>query len=202
VCLADLAKGAAMVGLARWLGASEIWTQLVVLAVIVGHIWPMQLGFRGGRGVGPLIGAWLVLDPIVLLPTLVVTLVALALLRRFTRAGLCGLAVLPVAVWWFKHDWAIVMLAAATLLVVFYGPPRTSAALVSSRCARVVASFPQSFQPTMTTRPPTSSSGLRVKTGNWADPPAQLPHLRRGDPATCAECGRPAVDRFHEETSM
>ena len=120
VCLADVAKGAAMVGLARWLGASDVWTQLIVLAVIVGHIWPMQLGFRGGKGVGPLIGAWLLLDPIVLLPTLVVTLLALALLRRFTRAGLCGLAVLPVAVWWFKQDWAIVMLAAATLLVVFY----------------------------------------------------------------------------------
>jgi urea transporter len=27
---------------------------------------------------------------------------------------------LPVAIWWFKHDWFIVMLAAATLLVVFY----------------------------------------------------------------------------------
>jgi glycerol-3-phosphate acyltransferase PlsY len=120
VCLADVAKGAAMVGLARWLGASDVWTQLVVLAVIVGHIWPLQLGFRGGKGVGPLIGAWLVIDPMVLLPTLVVTLLALALLRRFTRAGLCGLAVLPAAVWWFKHDRVIVMLAAATLLVVFY----------------------------------------------------------------------------------
>jgi glycerol-3-phosphate acyltransferase PlsY len=120
VCLADVAKGAAMVGLARWLGASDVWTQVVVLAVIVGHVWPMQLGFRGGKGVGPLIGAWLVLDPIVLLPSLVVTLLALAFLRRFTRAGLCGLAVLPAAVWWFQHDRAIVMLAAATLLVVFY----------------------------------------------------------------------------------
>jgi len=120
VCLADVAKGAVIVGLARWLGAGDVWTQLVVLAVIAGHIWPMQLGFRGGKGVGPLIGAWLVLDPIVLLPTLVVTLLGLALLRHFTRAGLCGLAVLPAAVWWFKHDGAIVMLAAATLLVVFY----------------------------------------------------------------------------------
>jgi glycerol-3-phosphate acyltransferase PlsY len=120
VCLADVAKGAAMVGLARWLGASDVWTQFVVLAVIVGHNGPMQLGFRGGKGVGPLIGAWLVIDPMVLLPTLVVTLLALALLRRFTRAGLCGLAVLPAAVWWFKHDRVIVMLAAATLLVVFY----------------------------------------------------------------------------------
>ena len=120
VSLADVAKGAAMVGLARWLGAGDIWTQLVVLAVIVGHIWPMQLGFRGGRGVGPLMGAWLVIDPIVLLPILVVTLLALAGLRRFTRAGLCGLAVLPAAIWWFERDWPIVVLAAATLLVVFY----------------------------------------------------------------------------------
>ena len=120
VFLADMAKGAAMVGLARWLDASDIWTQVVVLAIIVGHVWPMQLGFRGGKGVGPLLGAWLVLDPIVLAPCLVVTLVALAVLRRFTLAGLCGLAVLPASIWWFGHGWAIVMLAAAILLVVFY----------------------------------------------------------------------------------
>ena len=120
VFLADMAKGAATVGLARWLDASAIWTQVILIALIAGHVWPMQLGFKGGKGVGPLLGAWLVLNPIVLLPPLIVTLLALALLRRFTRAGLCGLAMLPVAVWWFQRDWAIVMLAAATLLVVFY----------------------------------------------------------------------------------
>ena len=120
VLLFDAAKGAATVGLVRWLGATDVWTQVILFAVIVGHVWPIQLGFKGGKGVGPLLGAWLVLDPIVLLPSLVVTLLALALLRRFTPAGLCGLAVLPAAVWWFQRDWAIVMLAAATLLVVFY----------------------------------------------------------------------------------
>ena len=120
VLLLDAAKGAATVGLARWLGATDVWTQVILFALIVGHVWPLHLGFKGGKGVCPLLGAWLVLAPIVLLPSLGVTLLALALLRRFTLAGLCGLAVLPAAVWWFKHDWAIVMLAAATLLVVFY----------------------------------------------------------------------------------
>ncbi len=120
VFLFDAAKGAVMVGFARWLGATDIWTQVILFSLIVGHVWPMQLGFRGGKGVGLLLGAWLVLDPIVLLPSVCVTLVALAFLRRFTLAGLCGLAVLPAAIWWFKHDRVIVMLAAAILLVVFY----------------------------------------------------------------------------------
>ena len=34
--------------------------------------------------------------------------------------ALCGRAGLPASIWWVGHGWAIVMLAAAILLVVFY----------------------------------------------------------------------------------
>lgn len=96
----DVAKGAIAVGAAKWLDVSLTWNALVALAVVLGHIWPLQLGFRGGKGVAPLIGAWLVLAPLALAPCLVLGAIALAITRAFVRSGLVGLLLLPAATWW------------------------------------------------------------------------------------------------------
>lgn len=52
----DAAKGALAIWISRrWLAGT--WTPGVAfVAVIAGHVWPVQLGFRGGKGVAPAIG--------------------------------------------------------------------------------------------------------------------------------------------------
>src|SRR4051812_49463505 len=52
VLLADLAKGTLAVALARRLGVDGPGQVLAVTAAVAGHVWPAQLGFRGGEGVG------------------------------------------------------------------------------------------------------------------------------------------------------
>jgi len=49
--LADFAKGGLAVWAARHLTGTEVLTGVALLAVTVGHVWPVQLGFRGGKGV-------------------------------------------------------------------------------------------------------------------------------------------------------
>ncbi len=68
VGLLDLAKGAAAVLLMRTVTADPRYTAAAGLAAIVGHIFPIFYGFRGGKGVATAIGAFLVLAP---WPTLV-----------------------------------------------------------------------------------------------------------------------------------
>jgi len=76
----DAAKGAAAVLAARaW--APEVAPLCTVVAV-VGQVWPVQLGWRGGKGVATAIGALVVLD-IVLLGVLAAVF---ALLRAFVRS--------------------------------------------------------------------------------------------------------------------
>lgn len=93
----DLLKGALALGLAARLGASPWAAAAALVAVAAGHVWPVQLGFSGGRGVAVGLGALLVYDPRLLLSLGAVTLVAWLATRRFQIAGLAGFAALPVA---------------------------------------------------------------------------------------------------------
>jgi hypothetical protein len=58
VMLLDTLKGAAAAALTRPAGLSAGWEFAAAAAVVAGHIWPVQLGFRGGRGFSPLLGHW------------------------------------------------------------------------------------------------------------------------------------------------
>src|SRR5688572_6996568 len=48
--LGDFGKGALAVWATHRLCANEVAAAISLLAVVVGHIWPVQLRFRGGKG--------------------------------------------------------------------------------------------------------------------------------------------------------
>ena len=63
VLLADAAKGLGMVLLARALSDDPVLYAAVSAAVIVGHIWPVLAGFKGGRGIATGLGTISGLEP-------------------------------------------------------------------------------------------------------------------------------------------
>ena len=91
----DAAKGALAVGLAAVLGLDGWSLAAAAVAVVVGHIWPAPLRFRGGRGLSPAFGAALALQPPAALGALLVAAVTLALTRRVNAAGLIAVAAAP-----------------------------------------------------------------------------------------------------------
>lgn len=58
----DIAKGAVAAWAAAAAGLRPWGIVLVALAVVVGHIYPLQLGFRGGKGLATAFGALVVID--------------------------------------------------------------------------------------------------------------------------------------------
>ena len=67
------------------------------IAVMLGHVYPLWYGFRGGKGVATLVGAALGLDPWLLLPMLATWLVAVVLFGFVGLASMLGALALAVA---------------------------------------------------------------------------------------------------------
>ncbi len=93
--LLDSTKGALAVCSALHFGLSDLGVIVVMLATVSGHIWPLQLCFRGGRGVAASLGAGVVYTPTVTAIVLPVFVVLLALLRNSTLSGLLAFVLAP-----------------------------------------------------------------------------------------------------------
>ncbi len=116
----DALKGLLAVMLARRFEISEPAVALVLVAVIAGHIWPLPLHFRGGRGIATVTGAYLAYDPFLVLFLLGTTLVLMVLRRGFTLSGLAALLLLPfVAYALDQPSHTVAALAGASGIILF-----------------------------------------------------------------------------------
>jgi acyl phosphate:glycerol-3-phosphate acyltransferase len=92
----DLAKAAVAVAVPIWFGLGPIAVGAATVAVTAGHIWPIQLGFRGGKGVAPLVGSTALVAPIALAIGVVLGALFVLVSRRLNLGGLAGVALTPV----------------------------------------------------------------------------------------------------------
>ena len=96
VFLGDLGKGVAA-ALLPLVFSDDPWTRAVgALAAIVGHVWPLFAGFRGGRGVLTGAGALLALNPLAALAVVPVAALTLNVSRYMSVTSIvaCGAATL------------------------------------------------------------------------------------------------------------
>jgi glycerol-3-phosphate acyltransferase PlsY len=116
----DLAKGGIAVGLALALTGSERVELLAWLAVVAGHIWPAQMGFRGGKGVSTSLMGLLVFDWRLALIYCIFFAAGWAVTRRSVAVSLAGFALLPAAGFGLGGDraeiWGISVLAGLVIL--------------------------------------------------------------------------------------
>jgi glycerol-3-phosphate acyltransferase PlsY len=95
--LLDAAKGAlAVLAAGAWVG--EDAAQLAGLAAFAGHLFPVWIGFRGGKGVATFLGILLALAPPVGVAACVTWLVVAGLARYSSMAALMAAAMAPLYV--------------------------------------------------------------------------------------------------------
>jgi glycerol-3-phosphate acyltransferase PlsY len=97
--LLDAAKGAAAVLIAQNVSGSAWVKAAAAIAVIVGHIFPVWLGFRGGKGVATGVGVFLVLAPMALLCAGVVFVSIVFFTRYVSLGSIMAAALIPLLVW-------------------------------------------------------------------------------------------------------
>ncbi len=103
--LGDFFKGLFAVWLARYFQLKPTGVMLVMIAVSAGHIWPVQLWFRGGKGVATSLGALMMFDSSIAFTFAALFLATCAVLRNFVLAGLLAFALTPLAL--FAADYSL-----------------------------------------------------------------------------------------------
>jgi glycerol-3-phosphate acyltransferase PlsY len=114
----DMLKGTVAVVVAGYLGGPNA-AMLAALGAFLGHLFPVWLKFRGGKGVAVYIGVLLGL----FWPAAVVfCLIWLAMAVAFRYSSLSALTasfITPIFLWWFGHA-ALASLFAVLTLLLFY----------------------------------------------------------------------------------
>lgn len=113
----DAAKGAVAVLVARWLVAEDA-AQLAGLAAFLGHLFPVWLRFRGGKGVATFLGTLLALSWPVGLGCCATWLAVAALMRLSSLAALVAAA---SSTFWmaFFGDFRMLVLGAVMTVLVY-----------------------------------------------------------------------------------
>ncbi len=115
--LGDVLKGALPTLLARYWLALGPWQDaavaLVGAAAVLGHVFPVYLAFRGGKGVATTFGVVTALCPWAGLNLVLVYLLALSQTRIFSISALIAAWLLPVALGLFSDSKAYLLLAGA-----------------------------------------------------------------------------------------
>lgn len=120
----DLLKGAipVLVGI-FWLGISdwkgEVLVCLIALSAFAGHLFPVFLGFKGGKGVATAAGCFLVISPFAFLVCVLVYVLVLCCWGYSSAGSLSAAAILPGAIWLATHSLPITGCAFIMALLIF-----------------------------------------------------------------------------------
>jgi len=102
----DAAKGSLAVALGAWVAAPLLpgvpqrsVEAVAALFAVLGHMFPIWLHFRGGKGVATGFGVFLVAAPLAALAAITVFALVLALTRYVSLASIVGAAAFPVFAW-------------------------------------------------------------------------------------------------------
>ncbi|MDU4437155.1 MAG: glycerol-3-phosphate 1-O-acyltransferase PlsY [Neisseria sp.] len=121
--LGDALKGLAAVVLARCLqdalNLSDIAIATVAVAALVGHMWPLFFGFKGGKGVATALGVLLALSPATALVCAAIWLVMAFGFKVSSLAALAATVAAPLVAFWLmpysSWAWATVVIAVLVL---------------------------------------------------------------------------------------
>ncbi len=131
VLVIDMGKGIAAVQLAHavhssdWLsGELTFWKLIFGLVAVLGHIFPVFAGFRGGKGVATLFGVVLAIQPWTALISIGAFLVVVFLTKYISLGSIIAVIVFAACVWFAVKETNVYMrwfsVVAALLVIVMH----------------------------------------------------------------------------------
>ena len=128
----DIVKGMIAVVLARWItgvgGGETTWVVAgAAILAIIGHVFPIWLGFKAGKGVATGLGVFLAIAPVAALCAFALFILIVAKTRYISLGSILGTVVMiPLILWWNGWVWPslflpqmLVAITVITAVIVF-----------------------------------------------------------------------------------
>jgi acyl phosphate:glycerol-3-phosphate acyltransferase len=135
--LLDIAKGYGAVAVATWMTSMSgwpfradgnvvsvhqpsFWISLAALVAVIGHMFPVWLRFHGGKGVATATGAFVAMNPLVVLGAIIVFVLVLLSARFVSLASILSAASIPLFFRFLAHApfWTDMMSILIAILVI------------------------------------------------------------------------------------
>jgi glycerol-3-phosphate acyltransferase PlsY len=117
----DMLKGTAAVLIARYLARGTLnmeWAAMIAgFSAFIGHLFPVWLKFKGGKGVATFLGVLLGLVWQAMLITALIWIATAAIFRYSSLAALVATAASPLVIWYFDYPQVAVMFAVLAAIV-------------------------------------------------------------------------------------
>jgi len=96
--LADIAKGSLPVWLAMLAGLSAVWIAIIAVATFLGHLYPVYLGFKGGKGVATMLGVMLPWQPLAAGAGLLIWIILIKVSHYVSLSSILAALLLPLLI--------------------------------------------------------------------------------------------------------
>ncbi|MGZ5380783.1 MAG: glycerol-3-phosphate 1-O-acyltransferase PlsY [Thermoanaerobaculia bacterium] len=118
--LLDIGKGALAVLLMQAITYDPRWLGAAACAAVLGHVFPVWFGFRGGKGVATAIGGFSVLCPLAVLAVVAVFVAVVAATRLVSLGSITAACLLPLAMRLLFHapDPEVAAASVVTILLI------------------------------------------------------------------------------------
>ena len=116
--MADAAKGWLPVFVSLQLGLSTHMAAAVGVAAFLGHLFPIFLKFKGGKGVATALGVFIALAPLGTLLLIILFGGVILLSRTVSLASIIAAAAAPAVFWWLSYSAAVIGAGAVLAAII------------------------------------------------------------------------------------
>lgn len=134
--LGDALKGALVVWGSRALEMGQWITLISIVAVMIGHIFPIQLKFQGGKGLSTIFGAYLTYNPLWIFFIGVLCIILYPRIRSYTLSCILGITLLPIVLLTMGEDWRVSSILLFCAMIILYACMENIKEYMSSRVSK------------------------------------------------------------------
>lgn len=120
VLLLDALKGVVAILIAKLLHLPEWAVDVTGLLAMVGHVWPIYHGFKGGKGVATTIGIFLILAPLATVITGIITIIIIAITRYVSLGSLFLILATPLLSYFFGASLSFIIVGLLLFVLSVY----------------------------------------------------------------------------------